>query len=58
MPLGVVKYSEENERPFGICAAAKRGGEELLLSEYIITWASSLSICEISCAMIRIHERV
>ncbi len=31
MPLGTVKYSEENERPFGLCAAAPRGGEELLL---------------------------
>ncbi|KAK5170220.1 uncharacterized protein LTR77_004806 [Saxophila tyrrhenica] len=31
MPLGTVKYSDVNARPFGLCAAAKRGQEGLLL---------------------------
>lgn len=31
MPLGTVKYSDANERPFGICAAAPSGAEGLLL---------------------------
>lgn len=33
MPLGTIKYSGDNERPFGLCAAAPTGGEGLLLRE-------------------------
>jgi Asp-tRNA(Asn)/Glu-tRNA(Gln) amidotransferase A subunit family amidase len=36
MPLGLVKYSDENARPFGLCAAAPRGQEALLLSELLV----------------------
>jgi len=31
VPLSTVKYSEQNERPFGLCLAAGAGQEELLL---------------------------
>ena len=31
VPLSTVKYSEQNERPFGLCLAASAGREELLL---------------------------
>lgn len=30
-PLGTVKYSELNERPYGLCVTAGKGGEGLLL---------------------------
>ncbi|KAH0194789.1 amidase signature enzyme, partial [Aureobasidium melanogenum] len=30
-PLGMMAYSEENQRPFGLCLVASRGGEHTLL---------------------------
>ena len=31
VPLSTVRYSEQNERPFGLCLAAAAGKEDLLL---------------------------
>ncbi|KAK3673491.1 hypothetical protein LTR78_006725 [Recurvomyces mirabilis] len=31
LPLGIVKYSETNERPYGICMIAGKGREDILL---------------------------
>ena len=45
MPLGVVNYSEENARPFGICAAARKGQEGLLLRKSAILPSQFIASC-------------
>lgn len=45
-PLGTVKYSEQNERPFGLCVVAGRGREEMLL-RLMAACESAITLCSL-----------